>query len=146
LQGKFLHQRRAAFSDTDAMGVVHHANYLRFCEEARVAWMRAMGLAHDHYPQNDKVLAVLHYQVWHLKPCVFDDLIKIYLQVQRKGLKIHFQYAIHKSVKGGDDVRVAEAETLHIPVDKDLKPARPSQILLTHLEKESWTETWLSNS
>ncbi len=142
---KFLYQRRAAFSDTDAMGVVHHANYLRFCEEARVAWMREVGLSNTHYPHSDKVLAVLHYQVWHLKPCTFDDLIKIYLQVHRMGLKIHFQYAIFKQV-GSDEVRIAEAETLHIPVDKDLKPARPSQQLLTHLEKETWTETWLSNS
>jgi len=141
LNDKFSYQRRAAFSDTDAMGVVHHANYLRFCEEARVAWMREKGLSHTHYPNSDKVLAVLHYQVWHLKPSTFDDLIKIYLQVHRVGLKIKFQYAIYK-----DDVRIAEAETLHIPVDKDLRPARPSQELLTQMEKETWTETWLSNS
>ena len=127
------------------MGIVHHANYLRFCEEARVAWMREMGLTSHHYPQNDKVLAVLHYQVWHLKPCTFEDLIKIYLQVHRQGLKIQFQYAIFKQA-GTEEVRIAEAETLHIPMDKDLKPARPSQQLLNHLEKETWTETWLSNS
>lgn len=146
MTGKFLYQRRAAFSDTDAMGVVHHANYMRFCEEARVAWMREIGLTAEHYPQSDKVLAVLQYQVWHLKPCTFEDLIKIYLQVHRIGLKIHFQYAIFKQA-GDEEIRIAEAETLHIPVDKnDLKPARPSQKLLTHLETETWTETWLSNS
>jgi acyl-CoA thioester hydrolase len=145
LEGKFLYQRRAAFSDTDAMGVVHHANYLRFCEEARVAWMREMDLSSSHYPQNDKVLAVLHYQVWHLKPCTFDDLIKVYLQVHRVGLKIQFQYAMFKASPEGD-VRIAEAETLHIPVDKDLRPARPSQQFMQQLEKETWTETWLSNS
>lgn len=145
MEGKFLYQRRAAFSDTDAMGVVHHANYLRFCEEARVAWMREKGLAGTHYPQSDKVLAVLHYQVWHLKPCTFDDLIKIYLQVHRIGLKIQFQYAIYKQVEA-TEVRIAEAETLHIPVDKDLKPARPSAQLMQQLEKETWIETWLSNS
>ena len=138
---KFLYERRAAFSDTDAMGVVHHANYLRFCEEARVSWMREKGLAGTHFPKSDKVLAVLHYQVWHLKPCTFDDLIKIYLQVRRVGLKIQFQYAIYK-----DDVRIAEAETLHIPVDKDLRPCRPGPELTAQVENETWTETWLSNS
>jgi acyl-CoA thioester hydrolase len=145
LNESFLYQRRAAFSDTDAMGVVHHANYLRFCEEARVAWMREAGLSSTHYPQSDKVLAVLHYQVWHLKPCTFDDLIRIRLQVRRVGLKVHFQYAIFKE-QNGEDVRIADAETLHIPVDKELKPVRPSPQLLEKLEKEKWTETWLSNS
>ena len=141
----FTYLRRVAFSDTDAMGVVHHANYLRFCEEARVAWMRENGLSVVHYPQTEDVLAVLHYQVWHLKPATFEDQIKVSLQVRRQGLKIHFQYAIYK-LKGDEEIRIAEAETLHIPVDGNLKPVRPAQAMLKQLEKEQWIETWLSNS
>ena len=30
---------RVGFHDTDAMGIVHHANYLKFCENARVIWL-----------------------------------------------------------------------------------------------------------
>lgn len=137
----FAYERRVAFSDTDAMGVVHHANYLRFCEEARVAWMRERGLSATHYPHNDKVLAVLHYQVWHLKAATFEDAIQVRLQVRRQGLKIHFQYDLFKG-----DERIAQAETLHIPVDRELRPVRPDTQLLTQLEKEPWTETWLLNS
>ena len=145
MKDKFVYSRRAAFADTDAMGIVHHANYIHFCEEARVAWMREMNLAHTHYPHAVEVLAVLQYQMWHLKTSTFDDLIRVYLQVRRKGLKIHFQYAIYKQVEG-DEVRIAEAETWHIPMDKELRPVRPPRELLKHLENEAWTETWLSNS
>ncbi|NJL25301.1 MAG: acyl-CoA thioesterase [Calothrix sp. SM1_5_4] len=141
----FCYERRVAFSDTDAMGVTHHANYLRFCEEARVAWMRARGLSGTHFPHSDRVLAVLHYQVWHFKPCTFDDQISVRLQVRRSGLKIHFQYAIYKGSDKGSE-RIAEAETLHIPVDGNLKAVRPSPLLISTLEKEAWTETWLSSS
>lgn len=137
----FSYERRVAFSDTDAMGVTHHANYLRYCEEARVAWMRARELDGTHYPKADRVLALLHYQVWHMRPCTFDDLLKIYLQVRRQGLKIHYQYAIYKGAE-----RICEAETLHIPVDGKLKPMRPAEQFVTVLEKEKWIETWLSNS
>lgn len=137
----FSYERRVAFSDTDAMGVVHHANYLRFCEEARVAWMRARGLTGTHYPLTDKVLAVLHYQVWHLKPCTFEDLLRISLQVGRKGVRVRFQYSIYK----GDEL-IAQAETLHIPVDGELRPCRPEPEFVKQLEKEPWTETWLLNS
>lgn len=141
LEQKFTYERRVAFSDTDAMGVVHHANYLRFCEEARVAWMRANDLGATHYPITDKVLAVLHYQVWHKKPAFFDDPLRVALQVRREGVRIQFQYSIFK----GADL-IAQAETLHIPVDHELRPVRPGPELLKQLEKEPWTETWLLNS
>ena len=136
----FEYQRRVAFSDTDAMGVTHHANYLRYCEEARVAWMRARNLVSTHFPASNRVLAVLSYQVWHLRPCTFEDLISVRLQVRRVGLKIHFQYAMYKGSE-----RICEAETWHVPLE-DLKPVRPEPLLLEVLEKEKWTETWLSNS
>jgi acyl-CoA thioester hydrolase len=137
----FEYGRRVGFADTDAMGVTHHANYLRFCEEARVAWMRERGLHATHFPHSDRVLALLHYQVWHLRTSTFDDLVRVRLQVRREGARVRFQYHIFK-----DAELIAEAETLHIPVDGDLKPVRPDARLMAALEKEPWTETWLSNS
>lgn len=127
------------------MGVVHHANYLRYCEQARVDWMRVNDLGSTHYPITDRVLAVLQYQVWHKKPAFFDDLLTVHLQVRNIGVRIHFQYAIYRRTKDGEEW-IANAETMHIPVDRNLRPQRPSAQLLTHLEKEPWTETWLSNS
>lgn len=141
MKAHFNYERRVAFSDTDAMGVVHHANYLRYCEEARVRWMRDHDLVHTHYPKSEHVLAVLRYQVWHLKPARFDDLLQVQLQVRNKGVRIYFQYVIFNG-----DERIAEAETLHIPVDAALRPVRPAEPLLKQLEKETWIETWLSNS
>ncbi len=137
----FVFERRVGFSDTDAMRVTHHASYLIFCEEARVAWMRERGLTHTHFPQSGDVLAVLSYRMWHLKPSTFEDVLKIRVQVRRLRLKIQFQYAIYNVQE-----RVAEAETLHIPVDVTLKPTRPHPALLKTLESEKWTETWLLNS
>lgn len=141
MQESFNYQRRVAFVDTDAMGVVHHANYLHYLEEARVAWMRERNLSFTHYPACDKVLALLHYQMWHLKPAFFEDALRVALQVRRKGLKIHFQYSIFK----GEEI-IAQAETLHIPVDKELRAVRPHAELLKHMESEPWIETWLLNS
>lgn len=138
----FHYDRRVAFSDTDAMGVTHHANYLRYCEEARVAWMRARGLVETHYPHTNCVLALLEYHVWHLKTSTFDDALRIYLQTRQQGVRVTFQYAMYKG-----DVRICEARTLHIPVDhKELKPMRPFEAFVKVMEKEKWTETLLSNS
>ncbi len=32
------------FEDTDAIQVVYHANYLKFCDRARTQWMQDMGI------------------------------------------------------------------------------------------------------
>lgn len=123
------------------MGVTHHANYVRYLEEARVAWMRARGLEKTHFPKSDHVLAVLRFQVWHLKPSTFDDLLTVQVQARREGVRIHFQYAV---LKNGE--RIAEGETLHIPVNAALRPVKPAPELIDQLGKEPWIETWLSNS
>ena len=53
-------RHRVAFYETDGMGIVHHANYLRFCENARIVWLET----HDKsYPE---WLAMgLHFAVTH---------------------------------------------------------------------------------
>lgn len=144
LNNLFVYERRVAFCDTDAMGVTHHANYLRFLEEARVAWMRARELSHTHFPHSDRVMALVRYQVWHLRPCTFEDQLKIQLQVRRDGIRIHYQYKVYKN-QIAESAIVAEAETVHVPVDGDLRPVRLSREMLKTMEKEKWTETWLSN-
>ena len=39
----FIHPIRVYWEDTDAGGVVYHAQYLAFLERARSEWMRALG-------------------------------------------------------------------------------------------------------
>ena len=42
----FVHDVRVRFAETDAMGIVHHASYLPYLEEARVAYLRSID--HDY--------------------------------------------------------------------------------------------------
>ena len=42
----FTYERKANYYETDMMGVVHHSNYLRYFEEARIAFMDSLGI---HY-------------------------------------------------------------------------------------------------
>ena len=43
----FSHRLRTRFAETDAMGVVHHAAYLPYLEEARVEYLRSIGHPYD---------------------------------------------------------------------------------------------------
>ena len=38
---------RVYYEDTDAGGIVYHANYLKFCERARTEWLRTMGMSQN---------------------------------------------------------------------------------------------------
>lgn len=40
---EFCYARKAQFYETDAMGVIHHSNYIRWFEEARVDLMEKLG-------------------------------------------------------------------------------------------------------
>ncbi len=107
--------------------------------------MRYRHLQNTHFPHTDRVLAVLNYQVWHKRPAAFDDVILVRLQVRAVGVRLQFQYKVNKLNETNEEL-IAEAETVHIPLDRQFKPQRPSPQLMQQLEKEQWIETWLSNS
>lgn len=50
---------RVYYEDTDAGGVVYHANYLRFMERARSEWLRDLGWPIDQIVAQKKSLFVL---------------------------------------------------------------------------------------
>ncbi len=134
----FSYQHRVQFYETDTMRVVHHSNYLRFCEEARVNWAHSVGLIDYQKPESASHFAVIETRVKHLKPAFFGDLLVVQLQVRLDGLRIFFQYKI----KSGPDV-VTLAETIHVPLDTKLKPMRLTKEFQTVMETQLWKETWL---
>ena len=44
----FTYIRKAQYHETDKMGVIHHANYVLWMEEARVAFMDEIGFRVSH--------------------------------------------------------------------------------------------------
>ena len=73
----YTHQHRVQFYETDEMGIVHHSNYLRFCEEARVGWAHSLGLIDYQKKGSASMFAVYETKVRHLKPAFF--LVSIYI-------------------------------------------------------------------
>lgn len=119
------------------MGIVHHSNYLRFCEEARVDWCKKKGLLNS---DNRAVfsLAVLETTVKHIKPAKYPDKIQFGLQVKTEGARLIFQYKLFVA-----DEIVCKAETVHCNLDLNLKVKRLSSELIKMVENEVWIGTWL---
>ena len=55
----FLWPVRVYYEDTDAAGIVYHANYLRFMERARTEWLRALGFEQDALVRDHGVVFVI---------------------------------------------------------------------------------------
>jgi acyl-CoA thioester hydrolase len=122
------------------MGIVHHSNYVRLLEEARVAWLRDSGLSHLHGKGKDCLFAVTSVNVKYLKPLEFEDQIEIHLQVKTEGVRIYYQYKIF-SHRFSEPACVGETE--HVSVDDSLKVIRPPREIRERIKEASWTETWL---
>ena len=72
----FSHPIRVYWEDTDAGGVVYHAQYLAFLERARSEWMRALGDGQDAMRrEHDLVFVVRAMQVDFRRPARLDDVL-----------------------------------------------------------------------
>ncbi len=116
----FVHRVRTRFAETDAMGIVHHAAYLPYLEEARVEYLRSIGHPYDVVRSGGVDVAVLEVGLRYRKPLYFDDEVDVSLVVGAV-TRTTFQIAYLLSV--GGDVR-ATAVTVHGCVDADGRPTR----------------------
>ena len=77
-QGVHRYGVRVYFEDTDAGGVVYHANYLRFAERARTEALRAMGLPHSEMMvRHGMIFVVRRAELDYQRPARLDDWLMI---------------------------------------------------------------------
>ncbi len=133
----FHYQRSVHVYETDLMGIVHHSNYLRFCEEARVEWCRSKNII-NHSKESVFSLTVYETYVRHTAPTRYGDKLLIELEAELVKAKLSFQYRL----KVNNHV-VALAKTVHCRMDQNFKVSRFDKKFIELMEKEKWTETWL---
>jgi acyl-CoA thioester hydrolase len=69
---------RIYYEDTDAGGVVYHANYLRLAERARTEALRDLGVPHaDMISQHGVMFMVRRIKVDYLSPALLDDSLVV---------------------------------------------------------------------
>ena len=74
----FTHPIRVYWEDTDAGGVVYHAQYLAFLERARTEWLRAHGHGQELLRlQHDLVFAVRAMTIDFRLPARLDDTLQV---------------------------------------------------------------------
>lgn len=121
---------RVIYGDTDQMGVVYYANYLRYFEAGRNEYIRAMGLRYrDFEAQFRLMLPVVEAQVSYRVPARYDDLVTVETYVAEvRRASARFEYRI---VRDGEIM--ATGHTLHACVDLEGRVTRMPRELVERL-------------
>lgn len=111
---------RVIYGDTDQMGIVYYANYLRYFEAARGGFMRARGRHYHEFEALGIQLPVTEAHVRYRKSAKYDDAIRVEAIVDEvRHASVRFTYRVTR----GDEL-LAEGFTTHACVNPDGRPVR----------------------
>lgn len=115
-------QVRVIYGDTDAMGIVYNANYIKWFEKGRTEWLRQVGYPYKKMEEQGIWLPVSHIEIDYKTPARYDDLLTIKTWLKKiKGATVIMAYDIVKAETG--EVCVSGIST-HPVTDPGLKPIR----------------------
>ena len=111
---------RVLYGDTDQMGVVYYANYLRYFEAGRGECLRARGLDYREVERRGYRLPVIDAQVRYQRPAQYDDLLLIETCVaSASGATVRFTYRVRRG-----EAQIASGETTHACLNARGRPVR----------------------
>lgn len=110
---------RVIYGDTDQMGVVYYANYLRWFEMGRTELLRQVGLPYTLVEEKGLRFPVVEISCRYHAPARYDDTILVETTLTEVGrATIVFHYRI---LRQGDNLTVASGWTKHACVDQEGK-------------------------
>jgi acyl-CoA thioester hydrolase len=116
------YRRRVHFYETDGMGITHHANVVRWLEEARIDWLDQLGWPYDRLTAAGLDAPVLALSGEYKESTTFPDEVAITVRLSRlKGLRFWLHYDVVKAASGR---RVFVGETAHCFVNAEGRPVR----------------------
>ncbi|HNQ92367.1 MAG TPA: tol-pal system-associated acyl-CoA thioesterase [Alphaproteobacteria bacterium] len=129
---------RIYYDDTDAGGVVYHANYLKFCERARTEYLRTLGFENSGLrAENGIIIVVKKIEAEYLAPARLDDVLTIRSRVI--SIKNTSFVMEQKAVKEGKENFVMNV--LLVCTSEDLRPAKipdaVKEIFLKEMEQNA---------
>ena len=113
---------RVYYEDTDAGGIVYHANYLRFAERGRTEFLRETGFENHKLDREQGIIFVVrHLEIDYLKTAHLDDALQLettILELKNSSFIMH-----QRTVKG--DEAIADMRVVLVCVDtKTYAPVR----------------------
>lgn len=126
----FTWPTRVYYQDTDAGGVVYHANYVNFMERARTEWLRTFGYSNAGLMKELGVMFVVRkMELNYLRPALLDDELIVTAQLKEVGRS---RITLEQTVTRGDELMtVGEVHLVCVGVES-FKPVSVPEVLSRH--------------
>jgi acyl-CoA thioester hydrolase len=106
---------RVRYAETDRMGLLHHANYLVYFEQARTELLRSRGVTYKELEDQGFLLVLAKAAVRYKSPARYDDMLTLRTTVSRTTpVRIEHKYEVFR-----DGQLLAEGETTLACVDRE---------------------------
>ncbi len=109
---------RVRYAETDRMGLLHHANYLVYFEQARTELLRTYGVTYKDLEDQGYLLVLTKVEVRYKRPARYDDLVTIKTFVEKTtAVRIDHRYEVLR-----DGELLAEGSSTLACVDRTGRP------------------------
>ena len=133
--------RRAHYYETDQMGIIHHSNYIRWFEEARLDFMEKIGCSYAAVEASGIMIPVLSASCQYKTMVHYNDVVDIYTEITHfNGVKMTIAYRVTDHESG--ELRCT-GETSHCFLNSEYKPVRMKRtcpelynMLMSHMAEE----------
>lgn len=123
LNKQYIFSYRVYIEDTDQMGIVYHANFLRFFERGRTELLRENGLPLTTMATYGTHFAIHDIHIRYILPARLDDVLTIKTLCEpKKSCSLLFNQEMYNQL----DQKLCEATIQVVCVDENLKPKRLS--------------------
>jgi acyl-CoA thioester hydrolase len=126
---------RAYYEDTDASGVVYHAQYLKYFERARTEWLRSLGFSQQGFRDRLAVVfTVANLDIDFLRPARLDDDLEVAVVVAHvRRASLHFRQTLTR--RGDRDTILARANVRVACVDvAGFRPCPMPDEFIAHIQ------------
>lgn len=114
--------RSVNYYETDRMGIVHHSNYIRYFEEARLDMLANLHMDYPTIEAGGIMIPVTFVDCQYLKPLRYGDEMKIESKLTKyNGIKMEVSYQIYNNKTGE---LCTTGKSGHCFLYPDMKPVR----------------------
>ena len=114
------------------MGFVHHSNYLKYFELARIEWLNTVEFSYKRLENNGVIMPVIDAEIFFKSPAFFDDLLSVELSLhEMPKVKVKLKYLITND--SGKEVANGST-TLAFLNSQNNRPIRCPENLITKLQ------------
>jgi acyl-CoA thioester hydrolase len=109
----FTHRVRVRFAETDAQGIAHHASFVVWLEEARVAYLATFAGGYRAIRERGIEAFTTGVHLEYARAAAFDDVLEIGVRCgELRGARFRFDYEVER-----EGTRIAHGWTTHATVD-----------------------------